>query len=125
MITADLFPATGANGADEPLGEGAVVLRGFARADEAALLRAVERTAAPAPCGSRNHGVRRHAVFRIEPVESVGADLSNHGFAVRHDVPYRPGISLPFRFHLINFFRIPVGEIDFFLDVFVEIVETP
>jgi alkylated DNA repair protein (DNA oxidative demethylase) len=49
MITADLFPATGANGADEPLGEGAVVLRGFARADEAALLRAVERTAARAP----------------------------------------------------------------------------
>ncbi len=48
MITGDLFPAI-ANVADEPLGEGAVVLRGFALADEAALLRAIERIVALAP----------------------------------------------------------------------------
>ena len=50
MIATDLFaslPAVARE--DEPLGEGAVVLRGFALADEVPLLRAIEAIATQAP----------------------------------------------------------------------------
>ena len=50
MITAELFAAAPVGPRpDEPLGEGAVVLRGFALADEVPLLQAVEAIAARAP----------------------------------------------------------------------------
>src|SRR5262245_37000976 len=45
----DLFDTGGAASAEEPLGPGAVVLRGFALADERALLAALERVIAKAP----------------------------------------------------------------------------
>lgn len=49
MSTADLFSAIEAPRRDEPLGEGALVLRGFALADEASLLQAVDTIATQAP----------------------------------------------------------------------------
>ncbi len=49
MITTDLFPASHANTPDEPLGESAVVLRGFALGDQAVLLQAIDRVVALAP----------------------------------------------------------------------------
>ncbi|MHB1058988.1 MAG: DNA oxidative demethylase AlkB [Rhodanobacter sp.] len=49
MITADLFAAMQAPPRDEPLCDGAVVLRGFALADEAPLLRAIDAIVAQAP----------------------------------------------------------------------------
>lgn len=50
MITADLFAAMPAPvRRDEPLGEGAVVLRGFALADEASLLLALDAIVVQAP----------------------------------------------------------------------------
>jgi alkylated DNA repair protein (DNA oxidative demethylase) len=49
MITTDLFGAGQAPRRDEPLCDGAVVLRGFALAEESALLQAVSAIAAQAP----------------------------------------------------------------------------
>ncbi len=49
MITTDLFGASQAPRRDEPLGDGAVVLRGFALAEESALLQAVSAIVAQAP----------------------------------------------------------------------------
>lgn len=48
MITTDLFAAAPVR-RDEPLGEGAMVLRGFALTDEAALLQALDAIVAQAP----------------------------------------------------------------------------
>ena len=45
----DLFDTAGTAGTEEPLGPGAVVLRGFALTDEAALLAALEKVIAKAP----------------------------------------------------------------------------
>jgi len=45
----DLFDTVGTAGTEEPLGPGAVVLRGFALTDEAALLAALEKVIAKAP----------------------------------------------------------------------------
>ena len=45
----DLFDSSDAAGTAQPLGAGAVVLRGFALADEGALLAALERVIAKAP----------------------------------------------------------------------------
>jgi DNA oxidative demethylase len=50
MITSDLFPAaTDRSGQDEVLGDGAMVLRGFALANERALLHAIDAIATQAP----------------------------------------------------------------------------
>ena len=49
MITTDLFPASHANAPDEPLGESALVLRGYALGDQVALLQAIDRVVALAP----------------------------------------------------------------------------
>lgn len=49
MITMELFSATASEPWQEPLGPGAAVLHGFALADEAALLAAVEAVAAKSP----------------------------------------------------------------------------
>jgi alkylated DNA repair protein (DNA oxidative demethylase) len=49
MTTADLFAASQTPRRDEPLGDGAMVLRGFALAEEAPLLQAVAAIAAQAP----------------------------------------------------------------------------
>lgn len=49
MITTDLFAAIQAPHRDEPLCESAVVLRGFALADEAPLLQAIDAVVAQAP----------------------------------------------------------------------------
>ncbi|KAA0068298.1 DNA oxidative demethylase AlkB [Rhodanobacter sp. T12-5] len=50
MITTDLFAtASGPESGDEPLCEGAVVLRGFALVDESPLLQALDRIVAQAP----------------------------------------------------------------------------
>ncbi len=50
MITTDLFAdAPHPERRDEPLGEGAVVLRGFALADDKSLLQALDRIVAQAP----------------------------------------------------------------------------
>ena len=49
MITTDLFAASQPARRDEPLCDGAVVLRGFALADEAPLLQAIEAIATQAP----------------------------------------------------------------------------
>jgi len=46
---ADLFEGVSSGKRPEPLAEGAVVLRGFARCEAAALLAAVQRVAAAAP----------------------------------------------------------------------------
>jgi alkylated DNA repair protein (DNA oxidative demethylase) len=46
---ADLFAGVSSGARPEPLAEGAVVLRGFARCETAALLAAVQRVAAAAP----------------------------------------------------------------------------
>ncbi|HTH66912.1 MAG TPA: alpha-ketoglutarate-dependent dioxygenase AlkB, partial [Rhodanobacter sp.] len=50
MITTDLFAAaSGPESGDEPLCEGAMVLRGFALVDESPLLQALDRIVAQAP----------------------------------------------------------------------------
>jgi alkylated DNA repair protein (DNA oxidative demethylase) len=50
MISGELFPeSTGPAARDEPLGEGAMVLRGFALAEQAQLLQAIETIVAQAP----------------------------------------------------------------------------
>ena len=49
MMQRDLFDSVYAAGTEEPLGAGAVVLRGFAIADERMLLAALERVIAEAP----------------------------------------------------------------------------